>query len=91
VGAAGGLIGPTVSSRYTCVAFVDGSGTTTSRVDSGGAGSYSTGTPCYSDSLGSESRVQVVAKRSGTINAVLFNKAVTTIGRAVARFEAAAS
>jgi Flp pilus assembly protein TadG len=91
VGAAGGLIGPTVSSRYTCVAFVDSGGTTSRRVDSGGSVSYSTGTSCYIDSLGSESRVQVVAQRSGTINAVLFNKAVTTSGRAVARFEATAS
>jgi Flp pilus assembly protein TadG len=90
VGAAGDQLLPTVSSRYTCVALID-SGGTSRRVDSGGTVSYSSGSACYSDSLGSESRVQVVAQRSGTINAVLFHSDVTSRGRAVARFEAAAS
>jgi hypothetical protein len=39
--------------------------------------------------LGSESRVQVVVQRAGTINVVLFSSNVTVSGRAVARFEAA--
>jgi Flp pilus assembly protein TadG len=90
VGAAGGQLGSSVASRYTCVALIDTSGTTR-RIDSAGSVSYSTGTSCYADSLGSQSRVQVVAQRSGTINAVLFNTSVTSSGRAVARFEASAS
>jgi Flp pilus assembly protein TadG len=87
VGAAGTQLSPSVSSRYICASFTDSSGTT-KRVDSGGSVSYSTGSTCYSDSL-SESRVQVVVQRAGTINVVLFSSNVTVSGRAVARFEAA--
>jgi Flp pilus assembly protein TadG len=90
VGAAGNQLSPSVPSRYICVAFIDSSGTTR-RVDSGGSVSYSTGSSCTSDSLGSESRVQVVVQRAGTINVVLFSSSVTVSGRAVARFEASSS
>ncbi|HEY5012028.1 MAG TPA: TadE family protein [Acidimicrobiia bacterium] len=88
VGAAGGQLGTAVSSRYICVALTDSSGTTTRRVDSGGSVAYSTGSTCYSDSLGSESRVQVVAQRGGRISVVIYSSPVSVSGRAVARFEA---
>jgi Flp pilus assembly protein TadG len=91
VGAAGSELTPSVTSRYICVALMDSSGTITRRVDGGGSVAYSTGSLCYSDALGSETRVQVVVQRSGTINVVLFSSAVTTTGRAVARFEASTS
>jgi Flp pilus assembly protein TadG len=90
VGAAGGQLGTGVASRYICVALIDSSGTT-KRVDSGGSVSYSTGSSCYSDSLGSASRVQTVLQRSGTINVVLFSSDVTVSGKAVARYEASES
>jgi Flp pilus assembly protein TadG len=90
VGAAGGQLGSGVATRYTCVALIDSSGTSR-RIDTGGTVSYSTGSSCYSDSLGSESRVQAVLQRSGTINVVLFSSDVTVKGQAVARFEASSS
>ncbi len=90
VGAAGSQLSVSVPSRYICVALIDSTGTTR-RVDTGGSVAYSTGTSCYSDSLGAESRVQVVVQRSGTINAVLYHSSVTVTGRAVARFEASKS
>ena len=89
--AAGNQLGPSVAGRYICVAFIDSSGTTTRRIDSGGSVSYSTGTPCFTDSLGSEPRVQTVLQRSGTINVVLYSGTATVSGRAVARFEALSS
>ena len=91
VGAAGSQLTPSVASRYICAALVDSSGTITRRVDSGGSVVYSTGSLCYADSLGTQSRVQVVVQRSGTINVVLFSSGVTTTGRAVARYEASTS
>jgi Flp pilus assembly protein TadG len=91
VGAAGNQLTSTVANRYLCVSLTDGSGGTTRRVDNAGSVTYSTGTPCYSDSLGTQSRVQVVAQRSGKINVLIFSSSVLTTGRAVARFEAAAS
>lgn len=90
VSAAAGQLGSGVASRYICVALIDSSGTTR-RVDSGGSVSYSTGTSCFTDSLGSESRVQTVLQRSGTINIVLYSGSATVSGRAVARFEAVSS
>jgi len=91
VGAAGNQLTTGIQGRYICVAYIDGAGVTTRRVESDTTVTYSTGTPCYSDSLGAESRVQVVAQRSGTMNVVFFKTAVTTTGRAVARYEASTS
>lgn len=90
VGAAGPQLATSTPGRYICVALINSSGTTR-RVESGTSVSYSTGSPCTTDSLGSEARVQVVAQRSGTINAVLYHNSVTVSGRAVARFEASTS
>jgi Flp pilus assembly protein TadG len=86
-GAAGSQMAVGVSGRYVCVALINSSGTS-ARIDSGGSVSYSTGTPCITDSFGTESRVQVVLRRTGSIQAVLFSSPVTLTGTAVARFEA---
>lgn len=91
--AAVGDLDASVPGQYICVAYVypDGASAedqTTRLVKVGGV----TGTPesgsCFDDGrLDDERRVQVVVRRSGTIQAVLFSRDITLAAEAAAGYE----
>jgi Flp pilus assembly protein TadG len=84
-----GNLDDTVSGRELCVAYISGTGTIERRQQIGaGAASYSTGTPCVTDGRpATEARVQVVAQRTSTLEAIFFSQSLRLRGQAVARYE----
>lgn len=73
--------------HYLCVAYVDGGGVSTRRVESGSSVVNDTGTCIANDGRSGEARVQVVGSRSSTLEALVFSRTLVLDGRAVARFE----
>jgi Flp pilus assembly protein TadG len=78
VASATGELDAGVAGRSVCVALNSGTGWTS---NSGG--------PCFSDGRpANEPRVQVLVKRTGSIEAFFFSKSMDLTGRAVVRYEA---
>ena len=87
-------LGPDVSGRVLCVAYVYPAGTadtpndmTTRRYETSSGPNYSNDA-CFADGRPrTEKRVQVQLQRDGEINAALFDIDLTLSGKSVARFE----
>lgn len=85
-------LGPDVSSRVLCVAYVYPNGTatndrTTRRQETSSATTYGN-TTCFTDGRPpDERRVQVLLKRDGELDAALFHVNLNLTGKSVARFE----
>jgi hypothetical protein len=83
-----GELAPTKPGQFTCVAYVPATGSPRKREESGGAFSFSNGACIAVDGRAGESRVQVVAQRRSTFEALLFSRSLVLDSHAVARFEA---
>lgn len=82
-----GELAATQPGQFLCVAYIDGAGVGTRREESGGSVTTASG-PCLADDGRSgEARVQVVASRSSTLQALVFSRDLTLASHAVARFE----
>lgn len=90
VRAGDGELGIGASGRSICVAYVSGADTVRRVEDANGAAVIEPGATCYADGLDStgQPRVQVVATRTRTLEALLFAQRLDLRGRAVARLEA---
>ena len=82
--AALGDLETSVQGQYICVAYVDGSAAT--RLTDTGGIEAQTSSECFSDGR-SEARVQVVAQRDTSIQAVVFSTDITLSAPAAARYE----
>lgn len=86
--AAVGALDNSVPGQYVCVALVHPDGTTASLTQTNGGTPVAGGSECFSDGRpNSEQRVQVVVRRSATINAALFSIPVTLESESAARYE----
>jgi hypothetical protein len=77
--------------RYLCIAFVDAAGVATSLVFDPGASVGTASTQRCLDAAAdprSEPRVQIVARRTAKLEAVVFSRDLLITARSVARFEA---
>ena len=86
VNAATGDLDPTVDGRYVCAAYVNEANAIFRGQMTSGAPSYDTGNLCFADGR-TEERVQVLARRNDSINAVFYSHSMTLEGRAVTRYE----
>jgi Flp pilus assembly protein TadG len=78
VASATGDLNAGVPGRSICIALNTGTGWTSS-----------TGSPCFDDGRpATDARVQVLAARTGSLDAFFFSRSVNLTGRAVVRFEA---
>jgi hypothetical protein len=66
---------------------VPASGTARRREETGGSASFTNGTCIADDGRAGETRVQVVASRVSTLEALVFSRTLTLESHAVARFE----
>lgn len=92
VGSAENELALSAPGRYLCVAYVfqpnPSLSTTRRRVQTGAAAPTYDGGACFDDQRpGSEARVQVVAQRSSTLEALVFAHNLTLRSQAVARYE----
>ena len=84
--ASSGDLDPSAPGYYVCAAYVNGAANT--RVTEGSPPSLPADNTCYADGRpADEVRVQVVAGRDLTINAILFSTDVTLGAQAAARYE----
>lgn len=84
--AAMGELDVSVDGQYICVAQYNGA--TWSRLTDTGGTEATASTECFSDGLpATQSRVQIVARRDTSIDAVFFSVDVTLEGEASARYE----
>lgn len=84
--AAQGDLDSTVDGQYICVAYVDA--TNNRRLEDTGGSEAFDNSQCFSDGRpASESRVQVVTRRTGQIQAVFFSMDLTLEAPAAARYE----
>lgn len=95
IGSAGSELAETWDGQYVCIAYVglapNGAGPVTRNRERFGtnAATYNTGSMCFDDGRGtSERRVQVVARRNSTFQALLFSSELQLQSEGVARFEA---
>lgn len=93
VAASEGEIGPTVSGRSVCVAYVDPAGAspdlTVSRTLTGASTRTSGTAPCFADGQGDDAqRMQVVMQRDGRIDTGFYRIPMTIRRSAVYRYEA---
>ena len=93
IAAAGGDLNPTIPNRSVCVAVVQENTSNTVLLDSNGLSfHYDTGgsppATCFDDGgADTARRVHVLVKRSGTLNAVLFQMTITITSSGVGRSE----
>ena len=73
--------------QRVCVAYVPASGAPTRREIVGGAVSVSSGSCIADDGRAGETRVQVVAQRTSTLEALVYSRDLTLQSHAVARYE----
>lgn len=84
-----GELGADRPGRRVCVAYVPASGAAQRWEVVGGASPVQTAGTCIADDgRAGETRVQVVAQRSSTLEAMVFSRDLTLRSHAVARFEA---
>lgn len=84
--ASSGDLDPSAPGYYICVAYVDDAANT--RLTEGSPPSLPANNSCYADGRpADEPRVQVVAGRDTTINAIVFSTDVTLSSEAAARYE----
>lgn len=83
-----GELAPEQAGQSVCVAYVPASGTPRRRQQVGTAVSYSSDRCITSDGRDGETRVQVVAGRLSTLEALVFSRDLSLRSHAVARFEA---
>jgi len=74
--------------QMVCIAYVPGAGTPRRREQVGTAVIFGNGKCIASDGRDGETRVQVVAKRTSKLEALLFSRDLQLESHAVARFEA---
>ncbi len=72
--------------QRVCISYVTGSGVVRSRRQTG-AGVVFTASPCIAGDGRSEARVQVVAGRTSTFEALVFSRDLDLVSEAVARHE----
>jgi hypothetical protein len=77
----------TVPGMQVCVAYVPGSGTPR-RLQRTGASTFFSDSLCFTDGRAGEARVQVLAGRSSTLEALVWSRDLDLRTHAVARFEA---
>jgi len=82
-----GELTATKPGHYLCVAFIDGSGASTRRVESGSSVVSDTNRCIADDGRSGEARVQVVGSRTSTLEALVFSRDLVLEAQAVARFE----
>ena len=82
-----GELSATRPGQFVCVAYVPASGTARRREETGGAATFTNGTCIADDGRTGEARVQVVASRVSTLEALVFSRTLTLESHAVARFE----
>jgi Flp pilus assembly protein TadG len=87
--AGGGDLAGSTAGQFICVAYVHPSaGKVNSLTQTGGVSGGVATTPCFADGRpNDEARVQVVAQRSTSIQAVLFTRNITLSASSAARFE----
>ncbi len=73
--------------QFVCVAYVPATGSPRRREETGGSVAFTNGTCIADDGRSGETRVQVVAQRSSTLEALLYSRDLTLSSHAVARFE----
>jgi len=78
-------LGTAVPSRSVCVAYISTT-TTRSLTRTASGDTYATGTTCFSDSR-TDTRVQVTASRTATIEFMVFTMTPTLSSQSVSRFE----
>ena len=84
-----GELGSDRPGRYVCIAHVSASGTAQRWEVSGSATPVLSAGPCIADDgRTGETRVQVVGRRTSTLEALVFRRDLTLSSQAVARFEA---
>lgn len=74
--------------QMVCVAYVTSSGTARRRQQTGTAVFFDNNPCIANDGRAGETRVQVVASRASTLEALVFSRNLDLTSRAVARFEA---
>jgi Flp pilus assembly protein TadG len=82
-----GELAATKPGQFLCVAYIDGAGVGTRRQETGGSVTTGSGSCIADDGRSGEARVQVVASRSSTLEALLFSRTLVLDSHAVARFE----
>lgn len=84
---ADGALAPGVSGQRVCVAYIGG-GVSRFREETAGLASFGNGT-CFTDNRpAGELRVQVVAERTSTLEAMIWSRELLLAAEAVARYEA---
>lgn len=73
--------------HYLCVAYIDGAGASTRRVETGLGIVSDTGRCIADDGRTGEARVQVVGGRTSTLEALVFSRDLELEAHAVARYE----
>lgn len=73
--------------QFLCVAYVPAAGSPRKREEAGGSVSFTNGTCIADDGRAGETRVQVVARRTSTLEALVFSRDLALQSHAVARFE----
>jgi Flp pilus assembly protein TadG len=73
--------------HYLCVAYIDGAGASTRRVENGSSVVTDTARCIADDGRTGEARVQVVGARSSTLEALVFSRTLVLEAQAVARYE----
>jgi hypothetical protein len=86
VNAATGDLDTGVGGRYVCAAYVNETNGVFRGQMTSGTPSYDTGNLCFADGR-TEERVQVLARRDDSIEAVFYSHSLTLEGRAVTRYE----
>jgi hypothetical protein len=82
-----GELAATKPGQYLCVAYVPATGSPRRREESGGSPLLTNGTCIADDGRSGETRVQVVARRTSKLEALVFSQNLVLDSHAVARFE----